>query len=81
MNLIEYKNLYDGKFDNILVADIPENKPKRFHIKECNEYMVRNSDFLICCIDHTWGGAYGTYTFARQKKKTIFNVANNPIKE
>jgi len=77
--LIEYKKLYEGKFDNILIADIPENKPRKFHITSCNEYMVDNSDYVICYIEHTWGGAYNTYKYAKRKKKQIFNVAEKPI--
>ena len=73
------KELYEGKFDNILMADIPENKPRKFRITSCNEYMVDNSDFVICYIDHTWGGAYTTYKYARRKKKQIFNVAEKPV--
>ena len=73
--------LYDGKFDNILVADVPENTPRKFHLVKGNEYMVDNSDYLICYINHSWGGAYRTYTYARRKKKEMFNVADNPVNE
>lgn len=80
-SIIEYKVLYDGKFDNILVADVPENTPRKFHLVKGNEYMVDNSDYLICYINHSWGGAYRTYTYARRKKKKMFNVADNPVNE
>lgn len=77
----EYKELYYKKCDNILIADIPENTPKRFHITKANEYMVNNSNFLICYIQRSWGGAITTYKYAKRKKLQIFNVAERPIEE
>ena len=75
----EYKELYYKKCDNILIADIPENTPKRFHITKANEYMVNNSDFMICYIQRSWGGAITTYKYAKRKKLQIFNIAERPI--
>ena len=75
----EYKELYYKKCDNILIADIPENTPKRFHIRKANEYMVNNSDFLICYIQRSWGGAITTYKYAKRKNLQIFNIAERPI--
>lgn len=77
----EYKEIYNKICDNILVADIPENTPKRFHITKANEYMVNNSDFLICYIQKSWGGAITTYKYAKRKKLQIFNIAQRPIEE
>lgn len=70
---------YYDKYDNILVADIPLTTPKRLKIIKANEYMVNNSDFLICYIDHTWGGAFKTFDYARKRKLKIFNVAKRPV--
>lgn len=77
----EHKELYYKRFDNILLADIPENTPKRFHITKSNEYMVDNSEFLICYIERSWGGAVKTYKYAKRRKLKIFNIAENPIEE
>lgn len=77
----EYKELYYKKCDNILIADIPENTPKRFHITKANEYMVNNSDFLICYIQRSWGGAITTYKYAKRKNLQIFNIAERPIED
>ncbi len=79
--LNEYKELYYQKCDNILVADVPENTPKRFYITKANEYMVDNSQYLICYIQRSWGGAITTYKYAKRRKLQIFNMAENPIKE
>lgn len=72
----QYKEDYYQKYDCLLIADIPENTPKKFHILKCNEYMVKNSDFLICYVDKTWGGASKTQDYALKKNKRIFNIAS-----
>ena len=77
--VVEYKCLYDKQYDNILVADIPEKTPRRYHITKCNEYMVDNSDYMICYINRSWGGAITTYNYAKRKKKQIFNIAKEVV--
>lgn len=71
----EYRELYYEKYDHILMANVPENTPKRFYITKSNEYMVDNCDFMICYIQKNWGGAYRTYMYAERKGLKIFNVA------
>ncbi len=76
-DLIEYKSIYDKKYDDICVAEIPETTPKRYHIIKANEYMVKSSDFLICYVNHSWGGAARTFEYAKRKKNIkIFNMAD-----
>ena len=54
--ITDYRELYT-KFDEIIMADIPQNTPKRFYIVKCNEYMINKSDYLIAFVNHGWGGA------------------------
>ena len=74
-------DLYNNKeihtrYDNILIADIPPNTPRRFHIIKANEYMINHSSFLICYVDHPWGGAAKTLEYAKRKTHIkIFNLA------
>jgi len=73
----ENKEQYYKKFNNILMADIPERTPARLRILKCNEYMIMNSGFLICFVHNTWGGAATTLEFAKTKKHIkIFNLAH-----
>jgi len=71
----EYKKEYQQKYDYILVCDIPEKTPRKYHIIKANEYMINNSDYLICFVEHNWGGAAKTLEYAKKKKHiTIFNL-------
>ena len=37
--------------------------------------MVDKADYIICFVDHDWGGAYQTYKYAKRKGKKILNLA------
>lgn len=73
------KREFDVKYDNLLLADIPQNTPKRFYTIKTNEYMINNSDFLICYVQRSWGGAIKTYKYAKRKNLQIYNIAEKPI--
>ncbi|MBR5528442.1 MAG: hypothetical protein IKV97_05500 [Clostridia bacterium] len=62
------KDFYKSNYDGILVADIPQNTPKKMQILKCNMYMVKNSDILVCCVKHSFGGAAKTLEYARRRK-------------
>ncbi|MBP3360949.1 MAG: DUF1273 family protein [Clostridia bacterium] len=72
----ENKNLYYKNYDNILIAAISEKTPKRFMILKCNQYMVESSQFMICFVKYSWGGAAQTLKYAqKQKNIKIYNFA------
>jgi len=73
--IILNKKLYNRKFDNIIISKTPDNTLKRYKIVECNKYMVKNSDFLICFINHDWSGAALTFKYAKKNNINIFNLA------
>ncbi len=64
----EFKKSYYKNYDNILLADIPKKTPKKAQIIKCNQYMIRNSNFLICYVKHSWGGAVKTLEYAKKSK-------------
>ena len=70
--IIEYKNIYD----EIIVADISPQTPVRAYIPLCNQYMVDNSDCLLCYIERKSGGAFKTYEYALKKGIQIINISN-----
>lgn len=73
----ENKDYYRKSYDCIERVEIPIDTPKRLYIIISNEYMVNCSDYMICYIDHSYGGAYRTYAYAERKKNIkIFNIAD-----
>lgn len=67
---------YYKEFDELLIADIPGKTPVKYRIIKCNEYMVKNSDYLICYVKYSWGGALKTFEYAKKKKHIkIMNLA------
>ena len=74
--ITDYRELYT-KFDEIIMADIPQNTPKRFYIVKCNEYMINKSDYLIAFVNHGWGGAALTYKYAKKNKSIkVYNIGS-----
>ncbi len=72
------KKQYYTDFDCILMAELPEKTPRKIGILKCNEYMVNNSDFLLCFVKYSWGGAAKTLEYA--KKKGNIEIVNLSIK-
>ena len=66
---------WKGRYDEIIYPEI-EDKPSKWAILYRNQWMVEQSDCVICGITHDWGGAYKTYQYAKRKNKEIFNVAD-----
>ena len=65
---------YQGnRYDTILYPGI-EDKPLKFAIYHRNRWMVEKADCVICGIEHSWGGAYTTYRYAKTKGKRVFNI-------
>lgn len=71
----EYKEEYYRNFDALIMADIPEKTPKKLKIIKANQYMVDESEYLICYVKNSWGGVVKTLDYAMQKKKKIYNLA------
>ena len=65
-------------YDSIVYPEI-EDKPIKFAIIYRNRWMVERADFIVCYIDHEWGGAFKAYQYAKQKKKQIFNIFDEDI--
>ena len=73
----ENRNKYYEDFDALLIADIPEKTPAKYRIVKCNEYMVNKSNFMICYVKYSWGGASKTQEFAKTKKHIeIINICD-----
>ncbi len=62
-------------FDEIIYPQGFEKYYFKAAIIEKNKYMVDKSQFAICYINHSWGGAYKTYEYALKKQLTICNLS------
>ena len=40
-----------------------------------NQYLVDHANAAICYINHSWGGAYQTYEYAKKKGLYIIDIA------
>lgn len=52
-----------------------EGHPK-FAIERRNRWMLQSSDYCICYINHTWGGAYKFARLAKRCCKEVINIGN-----
>ena len=73
--IMENREFYNRFFDSVIVADIPSTTHFKSKIVKTNEYMVDNSEYLICFVNKEWGGAVNTLKYAEKKKKHIINIA------
>jgi len=58
-------------FDEIIYPDGFEKYHYKAAIPTRNRYMVDNSDYAICYVNHGWGGAAQTYKYAKKKLEII----------
>ena len=69
-------NIFDSKlFDEIVYPAGIEKVPYKFAIIKRNQYMVDNSTYAICFVDHSFGGASKTLEYAKKKNVRIINLA------
>ena len=55
-----------------------EGHPK-FAIDRRNRWMIDHSEYCVCHINLTWGGAYKFAQLAVQRGKTVINIGNAAI--
>jgi hypothetical protein len=70
----EYTNNDD--FDHTLYPEGIETTPKRFAISWRNRWMVRECEFVVCYITHSYGGAAQYVGYAQRQRKTVINLAS-----
>lgn len=65
----------NAKFDYpTLYPEGIEKTPKRFAISYRNNYMIKQSDFVIAYVSRTFGGAYTFFEKAKLLDKTCINL-------
>ncbi len=68
------QNEYED-FSDTMLPDGIESVHPRFAISRRNDWLLRQTDFVVTYITHTWGGAYKYAEKARRQKKTVINLA------
>ena len=68
----------DSKIDlgHTIYPEGIENVPKRFCISWRNNWLVKNSRYVICYVAHITGGAFSFKEKAKKKGRTVVNLAD-----
>ena len=64
-------------FSDTLLPEGIEEVPPRFAISWRNRWMLRQSDFVVTYITHSWGGAAQFAEMAERQKKIVINLAQS----
>lgn len=67
----------DMDYSNAMLPDGIEFVHPRYAISWRNRWMIKNSDYAVTYVTHSWGGAAKFARMAARQKKTIINLAKN----
>lgn len=67
------QNEYDDHSDTMLPEGIEAVHP-RYAISWRNDWLLRQADYVVTYITHTWGGAYQYAEKAKHQKKIVINI-------
>ncbi len=75
-------NVWDRDiFDEVIYPMGLEKYHFKSAIKKRNQFLVENSNYAICYVKHSWGGAAKTYEYAKKKEINIVDIGDsNQIK-
>lgn len=66
----------DGTAQDTMLPEGIEEVPPRFAISWRNNWMLHKSDFVVCYVTRSWGGAAKFAETAKRRKKTVINIAS-----
>ena len=61
-------------YDEIIYPAELEGKFFKRSISLRNQYLIDHAQAAICHIDHSWGGAYTTYLYAKKRGLQLFEI-------
>ena len=73
------KTAYDPYLDYSIYPEGIEIGPPRFAIERRNKWMLGQSEYCLCYVDHAWGGAYKFACQAKRKGLKIVNLGTEKI--
>ena len=62
-----------------LVPEGVEAAPPRFAIDYRNRWLVKQADWVVCYVDHPWGGAYKFARMAERAGKLLVRLCDKPV--
>lgn len=68
-------SLYNGDYPDTLYPEGLEKVPPRFAIDWRNKWMLKKSDYVVCYVKYTWGGAAKFVDLAEKQSKKVINLA------
>ena len=68
------KDAFTPSAEHSVYPEELETCPPRFAIDKRNRWMIGKSDFCLCYVNDTWGGAYKFATLAKKKGLTVINL-------
>lgn len=64
---------------NTIFPDGIENTPPKFAISYRNKWLIKQSDYIITYVTHSWGGAADFKTLAEKKEKIVIELSEYSI--
>ena len=64
-------------FDEVIYPEGFEKYHFKSAIIKRNRYLVENSLYAICFVNHSYGGAFSTFSFAKKKNVNIINLTKD----
>lgn len=72
---------YLSYYDEVEICAESSNAHYKSAIQVRNRCMVDRSDLVVCCIQHTGGGAYKTIQYALKQGKQVRNLSDSQLWE
>lgn len=61
-------------YSDTMLPESIETVHPRFAISWRNKWMIKQSDYVVTYVTHSWGGAAQFAELAEKQKKTVINV-------
>ena len=73
------KSIYDPYSGYSIYPEGIEIGPPRFAIERRNKWMLEQSDYCLCCVNYSRGGAHKFALQAKRKGLTVINLGSEKI--
>ena len=76
--LPQKRNEFDPQnYSDTIFPEGIETVPKRFAISWRNRWMLKQADYVVTYVTHSWGGAAQFSKMAKRQKKTVINLSDH----